>query len=87
MTIDEKTYKSTTDILQQSRTADKKIVETGQHTNRKNNSDDREPETVGRRNRSMDAAESTPPRERIQFERERSRTGTKLQQQDNDRAR
>ena len=68
-------------------TADKKIVETGQHTDRKNNSDDREPETVGRRNRSVDAAESTPPRERIQFERQQSRTGTKRQQQDNDRAR
>ena len=87
LTIDEKTYKSTTDILQQSTTADKKIIETGQHTDRKNNSDDREPETVGRRNRSVDAAESTPPRERIQFERQRSRTGTKRQQQDNDRAR
>ena len=86
LTIDEKTYKITTDILQQSTTADEKIVETGQHTDRKNNSDDREPKTVGRRNRSVDAAKSTPPRERIQFERQRSRTGTK-RQQDNDRAR
>ena len=93
LTTDEKTYKSSSDILLHSTTADGRTSETGQQTDRKNDNDRVRSETAERgrsRDRSMDAAESTSSRERIQLECQRPRTGDKRQQQqqrDNDRSR
>ena len=81
----EEPYKSSSDTILHS-TANGRTSETGQQTDRKNN-DDRGSETERGRNRdgSLDAAESTSSRERIQLEcQQRPRTGDKRRQQQRD---
>ena len=87
LTTNEEQYKSSSDILLHSATANGRTSETGQQTDRKNDNDRRSENGEGgrSRDRSLDAAESTSSRERIQLEcQQRPRTGDKKRQQQRD---